>query len=763
METKPKTGPYILDDLPAQRDTLDFQPYVNTLVNLVQSPNTNTPLTIGVFGGWGSGKTSLMGMVRSGLPGHYRIAWFDAWKYEKETDLWRALLLHVLNALQEALPKKDRNQADEAALARLEELRTSLYRAEEREVVGGLQVNWGKLASGVAQGSLQIGLSMLPVVGTLTKMVEKLQEEGATTATEKLIQAIQRERTKIYIDHVQFLEQFQAKFKDLVKQYVLDKKSRLVVFVDDLDRCLPDKAVLVLEAIKLFLDVPGCIFVLGLDDKVIARGVEIKYRQLGLVSGAGEPQEQQLIFDGARYLEKIIQLPFQLPPIDHQNLEKFVQSLVATWPHEECPKVFAAGLGGNPRQVKRTVNVFLLLSGLAQEKGLDEIHPIRLAKLVVIQNTHPTLYDFLRDDNHRYLQELETYFLNETRPERAEGAEMPEKAAAVELSPALEPYLRRRGIAAVRRVLALYPQQTEFNFKPLSPDQLRSYFTLAQRAEAPQVAPAVPTSQAQAASLASEGALAPQMVRIPAGPFRMGSSEEHIQKMIAAGTDKSWVERERPQHTLELPDYEIGRYPVTNREYQAFVRLAGQRPPRDWDGDLYPEGKGDHPVVNVTWHDAVAFCAWLSKETGEKYRLPSEAEWEKAARGEDGRIYPWGDAWDPLKCNTSEKGPGGTTPVGQYSPVGGDSPYGCADMVGNVWEWTGSLYKPYHYDPQDGREQLDAPGSRVLRGGSWPDSQNLARAARRSTATLRSCSTSLVFVAPAHPSPEILVSGLLEF
>ncbi|HBY06357.1 MAG TPA: hypothetical protein DEH22_00655, partial [Chloroflexi bacterium] len=490
---------YILDDLPAQRDTLDFQPYIDTLAEVIASRNTRTPLTIGVFGSWGSGKTSLMHLVGQGLPKNYRVAWFDAWKYERETDLWRALLLSVLGALEGALPKDESGNLDADALSKLDELRISLYRSLEREEIGGVQVDWGKLAGGVAQGALQIGLSFIPGVSTLAKMVEELQKEGATTATSTLIESIQRERSQIYIQQVQFLEQFQAKFRELVDEHIVQKKLRLVVFVDDLDRCLPEKAVEVLEAIKLFLDVPGCVFVLGLDDKVIARGVEIKYRQLGLPEGEEGEARQQRLVEGARYLEKIIQLPFQLPPIDRDEMESFVCSLVDDWAHAECPRVFAAGLGGNPRQVKRTVNAFLLLSGLAQKRDGD-IEPVQLAKIVTIQNALPTLYDFLKDDNHRYLKELETYFIAESPAAQAgeragtRGAPVPEEiaepaAARPELPQVLTPFLRQRGIAAVRRVLSLHPQTPEFNFAPLTLDQLRGYFTLTRRAEAPELQP----------------------------------------------------------------------------------------------------------------------------------------------------------------------------------------------------------------------------------------------------------------------------------
>jgi formylglycine-generating enzyme required for sulfatase activity len=227
--------------------------------------------------------------------------------------------------------------------------------------------------------------------------------------------------------------------------------------------------------------------------------------------------------------------------------------------------------------------------------------------------------------------------------------------------------------------------------------------------------------------------LVPEMVAVPAGPFTMGTLKEHIPALMEKyGGEAGWYEDEVEQHEPELPAFEIGKYPATNREYQAFVRGAGYRPPEGWDGDEYPAGKGDHPVVNVSWRDAVAYCRWLSEQTKRSFRLPTEAEWEKAARGTDGRQYPWGDEFDPSRCNTSEGQSRGTTPVGQY-PTGA-SPYGALDMAGNVWEWCSSIYKPYPYDPGDGRENPEGEGSRALRGGSWRDGQHGARCAFRAGA-----------------------------
>jgi formylglycine-generating enzyme required for sulfatase activity len=131
----------------------------------------------------------------------------------------------------------------------------------------------------------------------------------------------------------------------------------------------------------------------------------------------------------------------------------------------------------------------------------------------------------------------------------------------------------------------------------------------------------------------------------------------------------------------------------------------------------------------VSWQDAVAYAAWIAERTGERFRLASEAEWEKAARGADGRIYPWGDTFDKAQCNTSESGIGTTTPVGSYPSVA--SPYGVPDMAGNVWEWTGSQYISYPYTLSGERGNVNSTDNRVLRGGSWGSVARLARSAHR--------------------------------
>jgi formylglycine-generating enzyme required for sulfatase activity len=210
----------------------------------------------------------------------------------------------------------------------------------------------------------------------------------------------------------------------------------------------------------------------------------------------------------------------------------------------------------------------------------------------------------------------------------------------------------------------------------------------------------------------------PEMILIPAGEFLMGSDPQH---------DTEAKDDEQPQHLLYLPDYYLAKIPVTNEQYRAFVLATGHKEPNGWTDRAPPHGEEDHPVVYVSWYEAKDYCQWLAEVTGRGYGLPSEAEWEKGARGTDGRIYPWGNRWDATSCNSAESHLKRTTSVHAYPQ--GVSPYGVLDMAGNVWEWTRSLWGEsrvildyrYPYRPTDGRENLDARRdvSRVLRGGGF--------------------------------------------
>lgn len=210
------------------------------------------------------------------------------------------------------------------------------------------------------------------------------------------------------------------------------------------------------------------------------------------------------------------------------------------------------------------------------------------------------------------------------------------------------------------------------------------------------------------------------LVQIPAGSFTMGTYPDGIRK----------TDSEEPQRSVTLDVYAIGKYHVTNRQYAEFVEATGYNP-SFYSGDERFNVK-DYPVVGVSWYDAINFLEWVSNLTGFTYRLPSEAEWEKAARGIDGREYPWGNVWDASKANTSETRLKRLTPVGSYPE--GISPFGCYDMGGNAYDWCSDWFhaETYKHSPADNPMGAVEGRRKVIRGGSWlPRGEFAARCANR--------------------------------
>lgn len=225
---------------------------------------------------------------------------------------------------------------------------------------------------------------------------------------------------------------------------------------------------------------------------------------------------------------------------------------------------------------------------------------------------------------------------------------------------------------------------------------------------------------APATAVQAAGALPPSdMVLIPAGDFVMGSDANDGKIGFEVGVDSM------PKHTVSVKAFSIDRYEVTVGPYRRFVKATGHEPPAIWEDYKkfgYPAPEDDHPVIDVNYYDAEAYCEWVGE------RLPTEAEWEKAARGTDGRIWPWGNQLDLNRLNSEDSKRNWTTPVGRYAQ--GASPYGVYDMAGNAMEWTSSILQSY-----PGSVRTIAPDEkfRILRGGSWGMPANpFARPAHRS-------------------------------
>ena len=212
----------------------------------------------------------------------------------------------------------------------------------------------------------------------------------------------------------------------------------------------------------------------------------------------------------------------------------------------------------------------------------------------------------------------------------------------------------------------------------------------------------------------------PPLSDVPAGPCLLGSNPER---------DRHARPNEQPQRRVEIAAFQIATHQVTLAEYQCFMRAGHVHALENallWEDQRM---RPDHPVVFVTWYDAFEYAAWLARCSGKPWRLPTEAEWEKAARGPDGRLYPWGDVFEDGRANI---GGSDTSPVGMYAEGASDgrSPYGVQDMASNVFEWMGSLYAPDSSLSQT-LARRDDIGNGVLHGGSFLDYPHNVRIAWR--------------------------------
>lgn len=229
--------------------------------------------------------------------------------------------------------------------------------------------------------------------------------------------------------------------------------------------------------------------------------------------------------------------------------------------------------------------------------------------------------------------------------------------------------------------------------------------------------------------------LAPHMIEISGGTVSVGLAEDKAGEVIQAnpslGLHVGWILKESPCHQVRIQDYKIGKYLVTNFEYAKFVEeTAWAELPTSWEFGVMPVTKQNHPVYTISPESADAYCVWLSKKTGRRFRLPTEYEWEYASSGPLALDYPWGNSWRDGICNTVELKHYSTTPVGVFPES--NSHFGVTDMAGNVEEYTADNYFAY---PGGSVVEDDLfktnPNYRVARGGSFTRHKDLARSRRR--------------------------------
>jgi formylglycine-generating enzyme required for sulfatase activity len=838
----------------------------------VQAARADTPLIIGLFGRWGSGKTSLMKLIDAKLleprPTGRSVhsIWINTWQLSNQDEVWQAFLQALFNQVNDGLSWSQK--IDKRKLGR--QIFINLYRVVLVSIplvvgfiVGKPDAGWSDVASFVFSAAgvgtaLTVGLGWWAILKPFVESWRKVVNFDVKAAL----------KYEPFEAQVTELTKLSKRFKEMVEALV-GKNGRLVVFVDDLDRCAPDKIPDILEAIKLFATVRGCVYVLGFDRDIVRQGLEKKY-QFKTPTEADE------------YLEKLIQIPFHLPPLEYDRVRAFIERDYEEL-KKDCPnaaKIFSLGLEPNPRKIKRALGIYRTLVELADLRWkmweMDyRVEPEVLAKIVVIQSRFRDLFEVLAYAPYNLLGsvvwaqhasdadwydkakptiEFQTWLKTRVRdPEMAKRVREGSMSLKdlrrdnFDIDSALEKTLTLHesevDITALKqeqldaciyltgpiersvaekfrpnrkdRVVLLGGDETEI--KNLVDDIKQRGETKEDRDKAKQVyidrlngvlsdlkryTPAERVS-ANVALDALDNWLfpefAPVTVRIPAGKFWMGSGDEQLEVVVtmsdhlALPGEKPTLSSKRyfaevvlddecPPHEVELSKYRIGKFPVTKREYQAFVKATQHTPPYFWNGQEYPRGEEKHPVIDVSWDDAQAYCDWLTEAARQwakehydwhwnsyKYRLPTEAEWEKAARGIDRRVYPWGDTWDPKRLNCSKGRPkgdrGATTPVDQFSPQG-DSPYGIADMAGNVFEWCLDWYDKEEYKNRQGRNAKDPYGPpngeyHVKRSAAFTiDDRVECRSANRSEIPFGDCGFRVVLAVDTAERDRILQEAM---
>jgi Cdc6-like AAA superfamily ATPase len=330
----------ILGDSPTTEDRLGFGSYVDILLDAIRNFDAESSLTIGIHGSWGSGKTSLMRMLekRFEADNAVKTVWFNAWAHEQEESIGLTLLYRVLTEFQKE--------------------------EETKERIRKVLENTGKLL---------IDAGLRKTTGIPFKEAQKLLKNS-----------------------IEIKSTLRDDFETAIAECLQNK--RLVVFIDDLDRCLPEKTIEILEVIKLFLDVSKCVFVIGVAKEMIEQGFAVRYKTNGRLKDSGR-----------EYIEKIIQVPFTLPPIREMVMMKFIESLSMNETERKVAKLVAKVTHCNPRKVKVFLNIRRIRQEIAEKTG-GLIEPEKSAKFFALEYIFPEFFDYVKsmyDKNENVIHTLE--------------------------------------------------------------------------------------------------------------------------------------------------------------------------------------------------------------------------------------------------------------------------------------------------------------------------------------------------------------------
>ncbi len=645
---------HIIHDTPtAEGAGFNFDTFASVIEDIVVDPANTPPLTIGIDGPWGVGKTSLMRFVERRLlhPGPTRRTdarlclpvWFNAWKYAGEKEILHAMLCTIMEemavSLRSVLTHTKLTQEQHKSAGKI----VSLFdRIKEVFRLGNLWEDLKStykenpaLYSGAAGVSYE-ARSWVPITfaaGTFfkdlgTKLFTRFSGTGesALAASEEVVVTEENILENLKgLDPDTARHQLLLLTEDILTTFHRQTGAALCVFIDDLDRCKWQRIPEILEGIKLHLDNAGCFFVLGLDLAIAAKAIESEY-----LGGAGDG-----LRTGNDYLEKLIQVKFTVPTKRREDVSAYVQALLERGvlnqmrEHLSEPQlgVILACVSENPRQIKRFLNGLTLSMEISRRTPGGSLDAPLLAKWETIQFFRPMLCEFMRQRRADFLAFQDNLL-------RADSlAHLRERLSATPLG---------------EKVPLWLDEEKWFDLLRMAPAFTHETLGLA-ISRAPAVNPPV-------------GAVARTNTSMP--PLGSQATVQVEGRLLSADV-----------------------YPVTVAQYAAFLHSHGNsrvKRPLIWpDGDI-PESQRDHPVRGVSARDAETFAAAFGR------RLLTAEEWKCIAWGDKGRQnrFPWGDDEVAENCNVYESGHGDTTPVNIH--VNGYASHGqdrIFDLIGNVWEW----------------------------------------------------------------------------
>ncbi|MGD2086137.1 MAG: SUMF1/EgtB/PvdO family nonheme iron enzyme [Candidatus Aminicenantes bacterium] len=684
----------VLDDF-SDIDQIGYDEYSEGLVEMIRSVGAKGEkgsFTIGVFGQWGQGKTSMLRQIEKKLneietkdEKEILTVWFNPWQFTGEEHIIIPFFHTLVSYLEEFKEKKGKG-ASQHFVNFLEELAHVPV-----ALAYGME---GKIKIPLL---LETKFKMKDIIDEARKKKEE-REDKSESEMKKLV----NEYESIYY---RLISRLQGASTGL--------NLKIVVFIDDLDRCLPEKAVELLEGLKVLLDLSGFVFVIAVAREVIEQGIRVRYKELYSNDAGGSTFLEQ------DYLDKIIQFPFTLPPPDIDRLksivDNYLKDLKGAKPYLET---IQKSLGTNPRCLKRCINNLSYTFWVAKRKG--KFRPELLIKMTLVAFLFPGFYRVIGKTPVHLIRVQD--IINEKKDEKEEekpGDDDMIKGAI--------------GTGTVKSAATGFPEIDDLNL--LEPPNLESITEILLKQERDGVEN-------------DKGFENEEEVRIYVSLLSITSTPEESK---ATGTGDLWQtmesrmvqipagnvflkdEKSGNEFTADISPFFMDKFPVTQDLYE---KVMGKEKNKS-----HFEG-GDRPVETVSWFDAIEFCNRLSEKSGLKpvytingekvtadwhtkgFRLPTEAEWEYACRaGTTGERYGEIDqiAWYDKNSNGSTQG------VGKKEP----NPWGLYDMLGNVLEWCWDWYGDYPKENKKDWHGSEDGSLRVCRGGSWVNfAENCACAIR---------------------------------